>query len=72
MKAGAKHGSRDFHARVILAIPNTGHNEKALSENSFQQIRPPTALAEEQSCHGSGIGAAQARIRSGCPDLEIK
>ena len=69
---GQNTGSRDFSRGHGTRHAGHGHDGKALSENSFQHIGPPTAFAKEQSCHGSRIAAARARIRSGCPDLESK
>jgi hypothetical protein len=48
MKAGAKHGvSRLSRALAILATPDTEHDKKALSKNSFQHIRSPATSAKE-------------------------
>ena len=66
MKTGQNTWFRDFHARTILAPPDTGHDWKALSERLFQHG------SERIIRHRSRLAAAHARIRSGCPDLEDK
>jgi hypothetical protein len=76
MKAGAKHGvSRLSRALAILATPDTEHDKKALSKNSFSTSDPPPPQPRNNAAmivgslwrgHGSAAGD------NGCPDLEIK